>query len=232
LKIKTSLTILALLALIAAPVLYYNKGIRINNISCNSQYGPCNTELLENLNKVKGSNLYDARKMLSEILEKEVLVKTFIVQYRIPNSLKVDLIERKPHFGVRNADNEKITLVDSSGYVLGSSDSTNLPLLNKNGSLDMESNRVGDKEIFGLQVLEDMFTLYQVKSIQMEKDGINVDLKDGNKAIFPLEGDRDVLVGAFRLIYSQLNQDAQTSKIEGVKTPFTIDLRYKNPVIR
>jgi hypothetical protein len=57
-------------------------------------------------------------------------------------------------------------------------------------------------------------------------------LKDGNKAIFPLEGDRDVLVGAFRLIYSQLNQDAQTSKIEGVKTPFTIDLRYKNPVIR
>ena len=66
--------------------------------------------------------------------------------------------------------------------------------------------------------------MYQVGCGVISNDTLVVDMKDGFKVIFPLEGDEQVLLGSLRLIYSKI----QTSNLNNYKQ---VDLRFANPVL-
>ena len=55
---------------------------------------------------------------------------------------------------------------------------------------------------------------------------------DGKKVIFPLKGDREVLMGTLLVILNQLNSEGRGTKIEDINNFKVIDLRYNNPVIK
>lgn len=68
----------------------------------------------------------------------------------------------------------------------------------------------------------------------MENNSLLVELNDYPKIIFPLEGDREVLVGTAIFILSKINKiGISDGKIADIQSRIsTIDLRYKNPVIK
>jgi hypothetical protein len=77
-----------------------------------------------------------------------------------------------------------------------------------------------------------MFSSYQVREGIIEDESLVIELSQGPRVIFPLEGEKEVLLGSLRLVLSKLNNDAQDSKIENVSGASIIDLRFKNPVIK
>ncbi len=83
--------------------------------------------------------------------------------------------------------------------------------------------KVTEETLFALELLYDMFSFYQVQTGKIDKSSLVIELSRGPKVIFPLEGSHQVLLGSLRLVLSKLNSDSQVS---------TIDLRFKNPVIK
>jgi hypothetical protein len=73
--------------------------------------------------------------------------------------------------------------------------------------------------------------MHDIEVSKIENSYLMTNLKDGYKIIFPLDGDRDFLLGATVLILNELNKDEMSSKIK-VGELRTVDLRFKNPVLK
>jgi len=74
--------------------------------------------------------------------------------------------------------------------------------------------------------MNSLYTFYSVDKGATTGDGFFIDNIRSKKVIFPLNGDKDLLLGSMNLIFSRLPSLKEASTIE------TIDLRYKNPVLR
>jgi cell division septal protein FtsQ len=195
--------------------------IRILEISCQSQYGPCSERIAGLVDSYKGGKWYSVKKGLDEGLVGDGQVEEFSVRYKIPNKLEVNLIESKAEVALINEGGEKYVLVSRSGAVLGEAEVTQLP------KILIKDEGVGDDErIFAVKILDELFVWKGVKSGVISDGGLQVDLNNGVKTIFPLNGDVDVLLGSANLVLLWLNSQAQDTRIS------LVDLRYKNPVIK
>jgi hypothetical protein len=65
---------------------------------------------------------------------------------------------------------------------------------------------------------------------RLDGNNLHVDLKDGKRIIFPLEGDRDFILGALTLILNELKKVESESGVS-VDSVSQIDLRFNNPVL-
>ncbi len=223
-KILPVLLILFIVALVVtAPFL-----IKINDISCQSQYGPCSPDVSQKLDSFKGKSLAAAKKGISGELKSDSTILNFAFQLKFPSTLKVDLIENKAYYALVGKDLTNYFLVDKEGYVIKILPGTNLPRVIVDNPPPNVGEKVGDKEIFSLKIISDLWNLYQIKEGIMTVDGMTVILSQGIKVIFPLEGDKDVLMGSLQLILSRLNGEAKDFKIN----VSIIDLRFKNPVLK
>jgi cell division septal protein FtsQ len=175
--------------------------------------------------KIEKANLslFEAKKELKTVLTSDVLVTDFSFQFKLPNTLQVNLLERKPKFALKKRGSGAFALVDSRGIVVSYQDTSALPVLIMSDTPPNVGEMVSDKTLFALEILSDIFSMYQVKSGDLEDESLVIELKGGLRVIFPLEADRKVLLGSLRLILSRLNEESNVS---------TIDLRYKNPVLK
>ena len=74
--------------------------------------------------------------------------------------------------------------------------------------------------------------MYQINIGEIINDSLVIELDSGTKVLFPLEGDKQILLGALRLIDSKVTTEGEElSGVDG-QVVETIDLRYKNPVLR
>ena len=210
------------------------KLIRIEKIDCRSQFGPCNKNLEDALLKViqDKPNLAQAKKNLSAVLNNEVLVYDFSYQFKIPNTLKINVLERKAKFALKNRQNQALALLDKDGMVIYYQEATNLPTLTTSELVPNVGERVDEETLFALNLLSNIFSFYQVKEGKIENKSLVIELPSSYKVIFPLEGDQQVLLGSLRLVLAKLNTQAQESRIKEVFNAKTIDLRFKNPVVR
>lgn len=205
------------------------KLIKINAIECNTQYGACDRAFYDDFRKYQGKNLGEARSSISDFLGKNVLVSDFSFQFQLPNKLKISLVLRKAKFALFNENLDKYSLIDKDGFILAIVDATNLPYLIVSENLPNVGEKIDTKVFFSLEILYDMFYLYQVKEGSLKEDSLIFELPSGIQAVFPVEGDKAALVGALRLVIFRLNEGSEDLRIESVKT---IDLRFKNPVLR
>ena len=231
-KTEKILIVLALAVILIFPLLIVPRILKIEEITCKSQFGQCNSILSEKLAGLTGKNYYDLKKEIKSLFDQEALVEEYSFQFKLPNRLEVGVLEKKSRYGLKNKGQTAVFLIDSEGNVTSKVESASLPVLEMETDTLEVGRKVGQKTLFTLQLLSDLFTFYDVRTGKIDGDGFKVKLPEGYGVIFPLKGDRQVLIGSLLLVLQQLNSEEQNSKIEKTNKQTIIDLRYKNPVIR
>jgi hypothetical protein len=194
-------------------------------IECRSQFGDCPAEVNSGLGAISYKNLFEARQKTSVYLKKHFLVTDFSFQFKLPDTMLVNIIVKKPYFALKNATSEKLELVDQKGIALGVSGSSSLPTVVTAGPFVKVGAAVNSNDLFALNLVSGVYQMYQVGYGTIENDALAVDMPAGLRVIFPLEGDSEVLLGSLRLIYTKVTTD-----YPGLYSQ--IDMRYKNPVLR
>jgi cell division septal protein FtsQ len=232
LQVLKILYLLLLALVIMALVVFLPKLILIKKISCQSQFGPCNPQMQEALKKAENSDLTFSKKVVNQVLSASVLVKDYSIQFKLPDTLSVNLIERKPKFALTNETQSKFALIDKEAEVLSLTDSSNLPRLITHEELPKIEEKVAEETLFALETVASVSSYYSISSALLEKESLVIELNDAPSLIFPLAGDKEILLGAANLILTQLKSEGENSKIGNVQDVGVIDLRFKNPVIR
>ncbi|HKB88234.1 MAG TPA: hypothetical protein VKC53_01155 [Patescibacteria group bacterium] len=196
-------------------------------IECKSQFGECPEELNSKLRISNSKNLFVAKRETVKVLKNLQLVSDFSTQFKLPNTILVNIISKKPYFAIKNISSGVFDLVDKNGVVLSQSTSSNLPAVFTSEPLKKVSEPIEDYNLFASHLMFGINQMYQVLYGTIENDALVVDMPTGVRVIFPIrsESEPEVLLGAFRLIYTKVTTDY-------LGTYSQIDMRYKNPVLR
>lgn len=230
--IKKSIVAFVLSVLVFLSFFFLPKKIVVKNIDCQSQYGPCSDFLLSEVKKAEGKNLTEAKSYLGTLLKGESSVKDYSVRYRLPDSLTVHIIQREAEFGISFRGNSGVALVGQDGYVLAFQENPAVPVLTVDEPPPNVGEKVKDSTLFALQLMKDMSELYQAKNAAIKDNSLVVEIKTGQTVIFPLEGDKQILIASLGVILTRLNSENNETKIKTGSGSAVIDLRFKNPVIR
>lgn len=220
------LSILLIASFIISIPTVIKKLIKINKIECQTQYGNCDKVIDGVLNVV--GNYKDVKKMLEQRLSNDIQIKSYLIQYKIPSTIKIDLSLKKSKYAIKNQNNNYF-LISSDGLVFQIASESSLPTLTTNDSNFKIGDKIADIYGFALAIIEKTSLLYPIQSAVLENNELKVMSNDRILVRFPLEGDVDVLVGSLRLIFSRLNEGDQGIRMEDVHE---VDLRFKNPVLR
>lgn len=206
------------------------KIIEINQIICLTQYGECPDHLNLKLQKSNPKNLSSIKKEINKILKDDFLVAEYSTQYKIPNTLKVNIIIRKAVFAINQKETSNYSLIDSNGWVVGIASESSLPKISTEGKLKNVGEKIDDREMLALNLIRGVFNMYQVSLGEVKNDTLTVALPGQLTVIFPLGGssenyDVSYYLGLLRLILSKIESESPGKYYE-------IDLRFKNPVLR
>lgn len=219
------------IGLLASPFYLTPRAVTIKKVTCASQFGPCNSQIQSQLDLLSNGKLAVVRSEIQKTLAQNVLVKEYFIQFRFPNEIKVDLLEAKPKYALKDKNNN-ILLVDERGIAITQSSLSSLPTVELDGELPEVGEEIDKKLLFASELIYDMNSLYGIDKGAIIADSLELEDAKGLIIRFPLEGDRQVLVGSLVLIISRLNTPDEITRIEGITDVKEIDLRYKNPVLR
>jgi hypothetical protein len=205
--------------------------IKINTLTCRSQYGPCSQTFSDKTDSFRGKSISEVKKGLGGYFQSSPFIKEYSFTFRIPDRLIINIIEAKAKFSIGNKASGVYCPVDKDGVCLRIESSTNLPLLEISSNPPNVGEKVDSGQLFALEIISSLYSSYSVKEGKLVEGRLEVELPDGYTAIFPLEGDREVLLGSLEIILSRLKSSAKDSKID-YTTVSKIDLRFKNPVLK
>lgn len=208
--------------------------ITVNEISCKNQLGNCSGDIAEQLDSYEGQNLYKAKRQSGSYLKNEIAVEDFTSQFKLPGSLEFLISEKLPEYAITNSEKRLFLLLASNGLVLNIKDKTDLPKLVIDGELPDKGSRADSQTLFALDIIKDLHLALDVAEGIVKDGSLLIELRDNLNVIFPLEGDREILTGSLILLYGKIEEGG---KLEGsgelaLNNIKTIDLRYKNPVLR
>ena len=227
--------IFGILLLVLFPILVVYilpRAVRIDQIECANQYGICNEDLMDKLNAIGSNNLHDSKKTIVEVLKNDSTINDFSVQYKLPNVLRINIIDKDPKYAISNMDTKSIAIVDSSGEVAGFTESTNLPQVTLDTRLPNVGDSIDENTIFALKLVYGIRLSNKITDAKIENSNLFITLEDGMKIIFPTYGDVEILLGSANLLLSRLNVINKDTKIENTENISEIDLRFNNPVVR
>ena len=202
------------------PFLVLPRIVKIRAVECYNQYGLCSNEFLIKVNPALGESIDTAKKKITEEFKNTKLIDNYSFRFKLPTTLRIDIILKKSKYALSNKNRNEIAVLDNKGTVLEKTDKTNLPYVVTDDSLPNIGETIDAKKRFSLELVYDIYYLYQVKSGEIVNDSLEVKIPEAGKIIFPLGGERDILLGSMKLILSRAGKFKE------------IDLRYKNPVIR
>ena len=203
-----------LIFLLFIPILIFPRIVKVKKIECYNQYGLCADDFMSKVNPAIGESINNAKKKITEEFNNTKQIEKYSSRFKFPSTLRIDLILKKAKYAIQNKNTKEIVLVDDKGMVLEQVDKTNLPYIIVDGGL------TDNKQLFALELMYSIYYLYQVKNGEIVNGSLEVVIPKEGKIIFPLEGERDILLGSLKLILSRAGNFKE------------IDLRYKNPVIR
>ena len=234
-KLKSALKIilpLVFITAVTATVYAIPKVIKISRIDCATQFGPCSEDIANKLSAIEGKDLPQTKSEVDNYLENLSFVSKHNTRFLLLSTLKVDLLVKKAQYSIHN-EYGQLALVDKDGYVLSYNEASLLPSLETSTPPPSVGDKVDDKELFSLKLLGYLNRMYGVDKGQFQRESLLVKLNPGPRVIFPVGGDEKVLVGGLVLIMNQLNNTAVDSKMKiDCGANCTVDLRFKNPVIK
>lgn len=205
--------------------------ISISDISCRSQYGECSQPIKEKLENVRNCRLLACKKNIDTVLSGVWLVDDYRYQLKLPPKIEVFLVEKKPKYSITSRSLNLSAQLDSEGMVLDIREDSKLPGYIIEGNLPNPGTTVSEGENFALQLIYGASLIQDIEKSTLEDNLLSVDMVGGINILFPLDGDRDFILGSLALILNQLKKESLDSKIESGQISI-IDLRYKNPVLR
>jgi len=224
------LTIIFILLVISIPFII-PRIVKINKVTCESQFGVCDQEIENKLNSLSNSSLFLVKRNINDYLTNNYLVRDFSMQYKALSSLKVNLVVEKAKFCLKSEDYEVFAFIDGNGEVLELKEICNLPFVNIDTKIPNVGEKIGSDLLSGLNLINQLFISYNIREGNIVSNSLEVYFPDGYKVILPLDKDIQVLLGALRLIISRLNSSQSESRIIEGRID-VIDLRYQNPVLR
>jgi hypothetical protein len=234
-----ALVLICLLAILGIKKIPDNVIVRA--INCENQYGTCSQKLTETINDNIGLSLTETKQNLISYFNQSLQVDQYSFQYIIPDKLMVHVVEAKSVFAIKA--NGNLYLADSNNYVISSVESSSLPTLTIDGDPPEIGSVLTGEVGFAGELLYTIYYSNQVTNAYLKDDGIYLNV-NGIEVIFPKSGDIRVLAGSLNAILSKLRSDYENFKIEKnevnctcyvlneCRNSCTIDLRFKNPVIR
>lgn len=229
LNIFKILSIILIIIFIGLTPLVIKKSIKIKKIDCQSQFGQCPQNFEYDEYETKSYDYNFVKKQIENNLKSDVSVNSYLIQYRIPNTIKIDLNIKSPKNAIYSVSTNKFYLLSSDGIVLSIVDNTSLPKISVD-NIELEiGKKISEREMFAVEILNYMSFLFSVNEGKIEKNDLKFVTSGGINIIFPTEGDTNLLVGSVRLIFSRLNDETEGIRMNEIRE---IDLRYKNPVLR
>ena len=217
---KKFILFVVFLILLGAGGFFLVRAIRISRVVCKSQFGPCQNDLDSKLQLAKGKGIFEAKAYLNDTLKKDSKILRFSVGFLLPSGFNVSVIEKKALVAFVPRGGGDFILVSGDGEILAHEKTSLLPKITSYLELDHE------RLVYAANLVSSLYIFYNVNSATIDNDGIKVSGINGMDVIFPLDGDRDVLLGSLSLILSRLPSVKEDTKIK------VIDLRFKNPVLR
>ena len=205
--------------------------IIVGKIICNSQYDVCDGMIIDELNKSLNKKLPLVKGEVRTYLENNFFVKDFSIQYKIPDTLNVNIVIEKAKYCLKSEIHDVYSYINENGTVLELRNSCNLPIV----FIDQKNFNVGEivssEYLSALNLVNQIFISYNIKEGSIVDNYLEVQFNQGYKVIFPLNKDNQVLLGSLRLIINRLNTEGSESRIIEDRIN-VIDLRYENPVLR
>ena len=225
--------LIILLVLFPILIVYiFPRAVRIDRIECANQYGICNEDLMDKLNAAGSNNLHDSKETIVEVLQNDSTINDFSIQYKLPNVLRINVIDKNPKYAISNMDVKTIAIVDGSGEIVGFTENTNLPKVMLDTRIPNVGDSIDESTIFALKLVYGVRLSNKVFDAKIEKKNLFITLEDGVKVIFPTSGDVEILLGSANLLLSRLNAITKDTRIENTESISEIDLRFNNPVVR
>ncbi len=204
--------------------------VPIYEVRCSGQFGQCNPELNSSIEAISLTNYQQTRSRVVDALEASSDVSEYSVKFIFPSKFEIVVVHDKQSFAIWNKDLNLYALVNNSGDVLSLVDETNLPSMSTSQKLPAVGEFVGQETLFALDVVGRLNTY--IKYAELRDNDLQVRTNDEFKVIFPLVGDKEILLGSFILIMSRLQEGGEELRIENIGEVSEIDLRFKNPVLR
>lgn len=213
-----------IILLLVSPFILTPRLIKVS-VECESQFGRCPESIKSKLEFFNQKNYSSAKKGIKRVLMSDSLVNDFSIYYKLPGTLKVNIIVKKPGFIYKNLASGKGYLIGRNGEVLMESGDSALSVVA--GDYDPKVGEfVSPQILFALNLQEGVLNLYGVNTGIINRNTLVVELKDQVRVTFPLQGDVEILLGSLRVIYTRIQSGEDSKKFS------EIDLRFKNPVLR
>lgn len=212
--------------------------ISIGRINCKTTISQaCDEDISAILSKYKDSKLYSSYNLISTDLKNEPSIEEFVIAFDISNlGWNVEILPKSPVSAITNKNMHKFLFVADNGYVISTLDSNNLslPLLVVASDLPEKGVLLDKSVVFALSIIRDFKFMYNVDYGSLTPDGLVIELDSKKRVLFPLEGDREVLVGGVMYILGRLEKQTDITKQEKdlLMNYFEIDMRFENPVLR
>ena len=204
--------------------------IKVKKIDCKSQFGPCSQTFLEKSLEYEGKALKEAKAGLSGYFKSSPFIKEYSFTYKLPDRLVVNIIEAKARYTLGNKTSSVYCPIDKDGVCLRIEATTNLPLVEIEGNPPNVGDKIDSGQLFALELIYSLSSNHGIREGKIVEGRFEAEV-EGYTVVFPLQGDRAVLLGSLELILSRLKSENKDSKID-YTTVSKIDLRFKNPVLQ
>jgi len=219
--VKKILKILLILLIFAGLTFAYKKLV-LFSVECQSQYGPCDNDIISELEQYKGESIFTSYGKINNLLRSSNKVINFEIKFISPLKLFAHISQRKPSIAVIANGDKNYHLYSQDGFLLSQVENTQLP------TIEIQDYSV-ISEIqtkFIIEMAHMLNQTYNINNIIVRDGGMEFEIPGSPKIIYPIQGDIDVLLGSLRFVLSQLNTQLGDFTMESV------DFRFRNPIIR
>lgn len=218
---KKVFSILIIFGSLALLIVVYHR-LKINRIDCQSQFGPCDDEIVSTLNSQEGKPIFSSYSSVREELNNHPKVSNYNIRFSNPRSLSVNVTQRRPQVAVIAEGANEYYLYSHDGILLESKNETQLPVIHISDISVITKEQMD----FVIGMAYAINQTYNVEDILIKDGGMEFEVIGAPKIIFPVQGEIDVLLGSLTFVLSQLNSQLGEFRME------FIDFRFKNPVIK
>lgn len=218
---KRLFTTILVIGSVSLFVFAYNR-LRVTSIECQSQFGICDEDVLNELNSKEGQTLLHAFSGVRKTLNTHPKVSHYVTRFTNPSSLTALITQRRPQIAIVGEGSSDYYVYSEDGILLDTLSETQLPLVR----IQDISVITNEQMIFVIKMAYALYQTYEVKTFVIQNGGIEFELPNSPKIIFPVQGDIDVLLGSLTFVLSQLNTQLEDFRMEA------IDFRFNNPVIK
>ncbi len=223
-------SVLLIVSLIVILITLVSKYFVINHIECFTQFDKCDDALSAQISQGLPIKYTKINPYVKEVFDNNSEVYKYSMQLKLPSTVRLDLVIRKPVFALRSESVNSVSLIDQYGKVVSIEEFTNLPSMYIEGRLPNVGEEVSRTILSQVRVSQGLYKTTQIEKISIKGSDMYISATNTPQMILPTSEDNELLVGSVGLVLSRLKHILEETKID-MSNVSRIDFRYKDPII-